>query len=265
MDDLVALPEGGRCYTRSRAVEVSDITRSGRIGLATLARYAQDIAADDAHELGVRGVWVARRVVLRLGVLPGYGNGLVLRTAVTGMGSRWVERRTSVAVEAIPGAGPGARSRGGGDAAPPGSVAEVAALWVHVDTRGRPVRIPPERLGPYAASVAARTVSSRLHHGAPPPDAVVRAWPLRSADFDTRGHVNNTAPWAAVDDEVDRVESPGVPVDGEIEYRAPIECGDVVELHRTWSADELWCWLVVADAVRVSARVGFRGSATPVV
>ena len=89
-----------------------------------------------------------------------------------------------------------------------------------------------------------------------PPDAKRRPWPLRVADFDIFGHVNNAVYWSAVEDELAGW------LDGrrigpcEIEFRAGIDPGDEPELLvDAGDGDVLSLWFMVGDEVRASARV----------
>ena len=90
---------------------------------------------------------------------------------------------------------------------------------------------------------------------APTPDAKRRPWPLRTADFDIFGHVNNAIYWSAVEDELAGW------LDGrrighcEMEFRAGIDPGDEPELLVDGGAgDLLSLWFMVGDEVRASAR-----------
>ena len=54
---------------------------SGRVRLDALARYLQDVAADDVDDAGVEGAWVMRRMAFRAG-MSGQSVGLLLDAAV---------------------------------------------------------------------------------------------------------------------------------------------------------------------------------------
>lgn len=226
---MIPLPERGRRVAGTRTVRLGDAGLDGALRLDALARFLQDIAADDAHEVGLRAAtWVVRRTTLELHGRPSYGERIELTTFCGGLGSRWAERRTSVV-------GPSSRI-------------EASALWVHLDDDGRPAPLPPIFLEAYGEAAGGRTVSSRLSHGAPPDDGVERRpWPLRPTDFDVLGHVNNAVSWTVVEDDP--------PSSGRVtlEYRTPIEPDTAVEL--AVSADGRRRWLVSAAGVHVSAVV----------
>lgn len=238
-EEFVPLPEAGRRVTQRRRVRLSDVTGTGRLRLDALARYLQDIAGDDVDDAGLGGAWVLRRVVLALGRLPTFRDDVTLTTFCSGIGRRWAERRTTV--------------QSGGQAR-----VEAVALWVYVDTDGRPAPLQDWFLELYGEAAGDRRVSSRLHHRPPPSDGVeIRPWPLRATDIDVLDHVNNAASWSAVEDELGRRPPNGSLARAEIEYRAAVDLGDRVELHTLASPDQMACWLVIDGDVRTSARVTF--------
>ena len=234
--EFVACPPGGREIVRTRRVRLGDVTARGRVRLDSLARYLQDVAADDVDDAGVEGAWVMRRMALRIDRAPGWRDDVELRTFCSGTGSRWAERRTTVSC--------------GGKVA-----VEAVAVWVYLDDRGRPAPLQDWFFDLYGTAAGGRRVSGRLRHGSPPPEATRRPWPLRATDFDVLAHVNNAASWAAVEDELERVAPGRPPVTAEIEYRAPVDPGDSVELRTVAAAERIRCWLTSGDDVRTSAVV----------
>ncbi len=85
---------------------------------------------------------------------------------------------------------------------------------------------------------------------------MVRPWPLRSADFDTAGHVNNSIHWAAVEDVL-----PGLgwlPACAEIEYHRPILPGDEPLLVSEPGPDQLSVWLCSGGGPRRLASAVLR-------
>ena len=213
-----------REFTGTRTVRLGDAGLDGTLRLDALARFLQDIAADDAADVGLRDAsWVVRRTVLTLQGRPRYGERISLTTFCGGLGSRWAERRTDVV-------GPSSRI-------------EAASLWVYLDPSGRPSPLPLF-LEAYAETAAGRTVSSRLTLPGPPEGAgASEPWPLRPTDFDVLGHVNNAVSWTILEDD---------PVSwgtATLEYRTPIEPDTDVRLVR----DGARRWLVSAAGVHTAA------------
>jgi acyl-ACP thioesterase len=234
--EFVECPAGGRQVEGLRRVRLGDVATSGRLRLDALAAYLQDVAADDVDEVGIPGAWVLRRVVLGMGDLPRFRDDVRLVTFCSGTGSRWAERRTTVFV--------GERV-----------AVESVALWVYIDESGRPAPLEEWFRQFYAVAAGDRKVSGRLQHVPPPPDAERRPWSLRQADFDVLAHVNNAASWQAVEEEIARVASGRRIVGAEIEYRAPVDPGDQLDLVTMLTGTRLACWLACAQDVRVSAVV----------
>jgi acyl-ACP thioesterase len=235
--EFVPLPAQGRRFTHARRVRLGDVTASGRLRLDALARYLQDVAGDDVRDAGIHAPWVMRRLALKLGQLPRFNDDVELVTFCSGTGSRWAERRTTLTVD--------------------GRVAaEAVAIWVYVNPdTGAPAALEEWFFDLYGEASGSRKVSGRLRLPPPPPDAEVRAWPLRVSDFDVLAHVNNAAYWEAVEEELARSAVGARLVGAELEHKAAVEPGEVLEL-RTVAADgHLAVWLTSGDVVRTAARV----------
>lgn len=226
---------------RTRPVRLADVTPTGRLRLDALARYLQDVAADDVDDAGIEGAWVVRRTALRVGDLPTFREVIELDTFCSGTGGRVAERRTSVRLD--------------GDVR-----VEATAIWVHIDDAGRPAALKDWFWDLYGTAANGRRVSGRLRLPPPPDDASRRPWPTRHTDLDVLGHVNNSIAWAALEDEVARARASGDDriVAAEMEYRAPIDVDDVCELRVAPTGDGLACWVVVDDEVRTAVRAVLR-------
>ena len=230
MIEFVPLGDRGRRYTSQVIVRLSDANPTGALRLDGVARFLQDVATEDWEDTGIVSdyVWVVRRAVVRRarGQWPQMNQRLELTTWCSGVGAAWAERRTDIT------------SLGE-------VVLEAAVLWVPVDVTGHPVRIQPQFLDVYGESVQGRRVSGRVALRTPPPDASSTPWPLRRADLDVVGHVNNAAVWQAVSEVVD------VPVrEVEVIHHGPVESGHEVRL--VHAPGEMW--LLVDDQVRVAAQ-----------
>jgi acyl-ACP thioesterase len=233
-DSELSSPGDGRLFSGAASVHLSDVLPSGRARLDTVARWLQDVAADDMRDAGVqrRASWVVRRCALRVHRLPRFGDDIELQTWCSGSGHAWAERRTTVASDGH-------------------LLVDATALWVSLDPRtGRPQQIT-EPFFTIWGTQSRRRVGSRLLHRRQPEGDDRRPFPLRASDFDVLGHVNNAVAWVAVEEAL-----AGRPVDHtEIEYRAPIDPGMDVRLQTVRENASLWCWLVDATGTTfVSAR-----------
>ncbi len=228
-EPLAPLPASGRTFSGERTVRLGDAGLDGGLRLDALARFLQDIAADDAFDAGLRDAsWVVRRTTIVIDGRPIYGDRISLTTFCGGLGSRWAERRTTVT-------GPTSRL-------------EASSLWVSLDrVSGRPVPLPERFLAAFGEASGGRTASSRLVLPGPHPGAVGSPWPLRPTDFDVLGHVNNAVAWSIVED--DPVVSGRV----DLEYRHPIEPG--TDMRLVASDDGTMRWLTSASGAHVAARI----------
>ncbi len=218
-------PAQGRVFTATRSVRSTDVTPAGLLRLDALARYLQQAAEDDVADAGWDGsyFWLVRRVALAIRGYPAHRERISLRTFCSATGPRWAERTTTV------------RAAGG-------DLIQSTAIWAAVSARdGRPVPLGESFHRVYGPSTAGRQVSARLSHPGVPGSAAGRSWPLRAADFDTAGHVNNAIHWAAVEDELAGLG--WLPGHAELEYHRPILPGAEPELVTSTGPGELRAWL----------------------
>jgi acyl-ACP thioesterase len=213
MDTRLPRPAGGRVFTGRRRIRLADMDASGRLRLDAIARFLQDLAIDDVQETGwgtPRHLWFVRRI--RVDVLaPFLEDRLVdLETWCSGVATIAAGRRWSLVGD-----------RGGR--------AEVDSVWIHLGPDGRPERIGD--FGVYGAAAAGRRVSARPELPDPPGDAERRRWPLRAADVDQHGHVNNAVYWQAVEEVLAaNGPDPRAPFGASLDYRDPLDLGDELEL-----------------------------------
>ncbi|HQT98957.1 MAG TPA: thioesterase [Acidimicrobiales bacterium] len=231
MDEIefVALSELGRRFDEEFTVRLGDVDPRGVLRLDGVARYLQDVATDDWQDTGVDSddIWVVRRTAIRLVAgahWPTYLQRMRLTTWCGGVGAAWAERRTNVYVNDE-------------------LLVESVALWVPTDRSGHPVRMRPSFFQVYGEAVKDRKVSGRVTIPALDESATHREWPLRRADLDIVGHVNNAALWQAVQETAsDDVRAVSVIHHGSIEW------GDDVTLASTPTR----AWLLVRGETRVS-------------
>lgn len=206
-------PDQGRVFTPpERDVRSTDATSAGRLRLDALARYLQEAAEDDLADADLRDrtVWLVRRFTLAIRGFPRLGERVSLATFCTAAGPRWAERTTTLT-------GPG------------GDLVQSAAIWVAVSrTDGRPAPLTENWHRVYGPATGGRTVSARLSLPAPPASLTGRPWPLRSTDFDTAGHVNNSVHWAAAEDAL--ATQDWLPSAAQLEYHRPILPGTQPDL-----------------------------------
>jgi acyl-ACP thioesterase len=211
-------------FTDVARAGLGDVAPSGRVRLDAIARWLQDAAFADLVDSGLPddGVWVVRRLRIRVERFPRFREAAEVDTWCSGTGSLWAERRSTVR---------------GAD----GGLIEAVALWVHLDPRGaRPRPMPDGFAAVYGPSAAGRRVRARLRHRAMPPDRAQRSpWVFRVADLDLADHVNNAVYWQVLEEDLAGAGVPE-PFDAEIEHRAPADVGEAAILrdgHMLWIAD----------------------------
>jgi acyl-ACP thioesterase len=229
--EFIALSDEGRRFSSQFSVRLGDADTHGTLRLDGVARMLQDVATDDWDDSGIDSsdTWVVRRTSIRVapgGRWPHYKEELTLTTWCGGIGAAWAERRTNITV---------------GDEL----VIETAALWVPIDPTGHPVRIRREFFEVYGDAVRGRKVSGRVPAPVVSPEARTRPWPLRRADLDVVGHVNNAAVWQAVTEVVTEPVSMVTVI-----HHGPVQSGHDVTLATAPGS----LWLVVDGVVQVSGE-----------
>jgi acyl-ACP thioesterase len=225
--EMVGPPPGGRVFKQMVRPGLADCAPSGRIRLDAVARWLQDVAYADVEEVGVArsAIWVVRRARIQVERFPRFGESFTVATYCSGLGRMWAERRTRIVPEGD-----------GGDAD-----VEAVALWVHLDPIAqRPSRLTQEELTAYGDAAAGRRVSARLRHRSPEAVQGSFPWIFRATECDLAGHINNTAYWQPLEEEL---LSRGDPerIDVEIEYRTPCQPGEKMVLcdgYRRWIVGE---------------------------
>jgi acyl-CoA thioesterase FadM len=164
---------------------------------AAVLRHAQDLAWQHSETLEYgrawyesRGVgWVVRNVDLLIDEPPRSNEAMTGTTALVGFRHVMARRRTRLF---------DSTSR---------VIADATIDWVMTDQNGRPVRFPTE-FEPFVAEVGATFTPEKIP-AEPDGDAtgVSVTVPLRVADFDPLGHVNNAA-WLEIAEEALHTVSP---------------------------------------------------------
>ena len=205
LTELVGEPATGRIFEQALMPGIADADGGGRVRLDAIARWLQDVAYADLLDAGFdeQGVWIVRRMRLRVGAFPRFGEPVTLRTFCSGLGRFSAERRTTV--------------RG------PASSVDAVALWIWIDEQGRPARVGERFAELYGESAGGRGATVRLRHPEPPTMLERSTWTFRAADVDIAGHVNNSHYWSVLEERLVGAE-PGA-IDAEIEHREPAQPG----------------------------------------
>jgi acyl-ACP thioesterase len=235
---LVERPAAGRVFLAQRRIRLSDMDPTGRLRLDAVARYLQDIATDDVEETGwgaPEHLWVIRSVHVE--VLEPFLRDRRVELAT------WCSGQAAVAA--------GRRWSLRGDA---GGRIEVDSVWIHLDARARPARLVD--FGVYADAAGGHRVSTKLQLADPPDEAPRVAWALRRSDADVLGHINNASYWQAVEEVTgDRGVDLTTPYRALLDFRAPVDLGDAVQLAVHGDGAALSLAFCVGESVRAASRV----------
>ncbi len=161
-------------------VRFDECAPSGAVRAAVYLRWAQDVAWIHSERLGFDRAWydarelawVVRGVQLVVLAPSGSGDVLSVSTRVTGYRRVWARRLTEVRT---------------GDAR---LVAAAFTDWVITDRRGLPTRVPAE-FGDRFAVPPGTFEPTRIHLAAPPADAALLPFRVRTQELDPYGHANN--------------------------------------------------------------------------
>jgi acyl-ACP thioesterase len=194
-----------------------------------MARWLQDLAYADVEQAGVadRAVWVVRRARMRVNRFPRFGEQFRLATFCSGLGRMWAERRSTIA-------------RVGDESEPD---VEAVSLWVHLDpVARRPTPLTDEEIAVYGDVAASRKVTARLRHPAPNGECGPgAAWIFRATERDLAGHINNSAYWQPLEEELLLAGAEPARIDVEMEFRSPAQPGQKLVLchgDRRWIVGE---------------------------
>lgn len=230
-------PAAGRVHRSRRRIRLSDRDPSGRLRLDAVMRFLQDAATDDVDETGwgaPEHLWVVRHARIDV-VEPVVEPGEVeLLTWCSGTAALAAGRRLSLQHERA------------------GRI-EVDSVWIHLGPDARPARI--EDFDVYAGSADGRTVSTRLDLPVPGAGADRRPWPLRLADLDVMGHVNNAAYWQAVEELLAGTGLAHTTLRARLDHRHPVDRDERLELAMTNDEAGVSIAFVVDGTARAVARV----------
>ncbi len=239
---LVDCPPDARRVVRNRKVRLGDVGSSGYLRLDALARYLQDVAADDVDEAGIEGAWVLRRTAVVVKASPKFSDEVEMATFCSGTGSRVAERRTTLSVAGIP-------------------FIEAVGLWVFIDRDGRPAELENRFFDVYGVSAQERKVRGRLRLPRPSSELVARPWITRASDFDVLGHMNNALAWVMIKDAQHRMVPKAQIASALLEYRVPIDPTTEIGVVSELNDDHLAVWITGGSETFVAARLDLNSPA----
>ncbi|CAN3130014.1 acyl-[acyl-carrier-protein] thioesterase [Mycobacterium sp. smrl_JER01] len=236
---LSPLPESGYVYRTAWRVATGDIGAALDLRLDSVARYIQEVGAEnlvDAGEAEEHPHWLVQRTVIDVIEPIGFPNEVTFSRWCSALSLRWCTMRVDLI---------------GSD----GGRIETEGFWIAMNAKTlTPQRATDTLLERFGTTTTEHRLKWRpwLQN----PDRVDRHAPfaLRRTDIDLFEHVTNTAYWHALH-EVMALE-PDVcspPYRAVIEYRKPIKYGEDVTIGWTRRGDAVHIALTVGDDVRAAA------------
>ena len=220
-----------RRFSAHRPIRLSDTDQLGRLRLDAVARYLQDVAADDVLDAGWapdEHIWVVRKTELDVTQPFLADTAVELETWCAGTGASAALRRTMLTGD-----------RGGR--------VEAEMTWIHLGPNLQPLRLGERFLSVYGESAAGRPAPTRFELPGPPVDANDVDWQVRATDIDRLRHVNNAAYWSPFEEVFG--QRLGEPYRATLEYRQPLDLGDELELRVAGES----MWFTVGGQVRAAA------------
>lgn len=218
-----------RQFSQTHIVRYDECNCHGLLTPAAFLRYMQDLAARDAEDaqLSGNGYWVIKKTVISFTVpvpihtplaLKTFGIGFTRITAQRGYEARLVGQETAQ------------------------PLISARTLWVYVDTRGRPTRLPEGTAQIWLPDGPQPQQPETPLPATPESQPATIASTVRFSDIDLMRHLNNAAAVEMLDNAAWQVcETDGVtpattrldPLDYEIDYLDSPLFGETLQI-QTW-------------------------------
>jgi len=237
---LRALPESGYVYRTSWPVTTSDIDEHLHLRLDSVARYIQEVGAQnlvDTGEAETHPHWIVNRTVIDVISPIELGSDINFSRWCSALSTRWCTMRVDLV-----------GSEGGR--------IETEGFWIAInkDTL-TPLRVSDTLIEKFASTTDEHRLKWRRWLADPlGADATVTPFALRRTDIDIFQHVTNAAYWHAIHEVMAaHRDIATAPYRAVVEYRRPIKFGEPVTLRSCHSDTEVRIALAVDDDVRAAA------------
>jgi len=232
-------------------VRGSDVAPDLTLRFDSVARILQDVATDDlaASSFGSTDpYWIVRRTIIDVLEPITWPGTVSLERWCSGLSTRWANMRVRIVeIPEVNAFNPAPRRAG---------VIETESFWINVNVSGFPARISDEGFRHLSAGAPeTRLRWKSMNPGAPAAHLGTgaiqeREHVIRATDFDPFGHVNNSAYWAVVEDELsDHLDIRTGPHRAVIEYLKPVTPNSRIMVRRIRVGDRLSLWLLVNGTV----------------
>lgn len=250
-------PTSAPHFSAAYRIRAADVDQELRLRFDSVARYLQDVANDNlaASTFGLSDpFWLVRRTVIDVLEPIEWPGTIHLERWCSALSTRWAQMR--VRMIATP-----ETDRINSDAHR-GGLIETESFWINVNDSGMPTRISDGGFEYLSSMTSEHRLRWKQFNDRTPPDSrngeivTDRPHTLRATDFDPLRHMNNSAYWAVLEDElIDHPDLKTVPHRAIIEYLRPITPGSKITVRRHRAGDELRLWMIVADQVTTTISV----------
>ena len=238
---LAVLPDAGYVYRSAWRVATGDIGGDLQLRLDSVARYIQEVGAEnlvDAGEAEEHPHWLVQRTVIDVIAPIEFPNEVAFSRWCSALSSRWCTMRVDLV---------------GSD----GGRIETEGFWIAINAKTlTPQRVTDTLIERFASTTTQHRLKWRPWLQNPGDLDQAMAFPLRRTDIDLFEHVTNTAYWHAIHEVMAMVpEVCTPPYRAVIEYRRPIKFGEdlTVRWGRVDDEPEVQIALTVGDDVRAAA------------
>lgn len=241
-EPLSDLPDSGYVFRTGWKLFTSDIDDQRRARLDAVARYIQEVGAEqliDAEYAEIHPHWIVQRTVIDVIEPLEWPNDITFRRWCSGISLRWCTMRVRL---------------DGSD----GGRIETEGFWINMN---KDTLTPSLMAEDFFNRLATTTENHRLkwHPWLPgPAERAGTATPfaLRYTDSDHFDHVNNTVYWHGVHEVLAHApDLSAPPYRAVVEYRKPIELDESVTIYSVRRNDLLHIWFCVGADVRAAALV----------
>lgn len=236
---LSPLPPTGYVYTTSWPVATGDIDGDLHLRLDGVARYIQEVGAEnlvDAGEAEDHPHWLVQRTVIDVIEPIEWPNEISFSRWCSALSSRWCTMRVDLV---------------GSD----GGRIETEGFWIAINSKTlTPQRVSDSLIARFASTTDEHRLKWRPWLQNPDEVDDVAAFPLRRTDIDIFEHVTNTAYWHAIHEVMAHAgDVCRAPYRAVVEYRRPIRYGEDVSIGWALRDDDVRIALTVGDDVRAAA------------
>jgi acyl-ACP thioesterase len=242
MAPLRHLPDHGYVYPTGWRMMTSDIDRHQQLRLDGVARYIQEVGAEQLIDAGFGDIhphWIVQRTVIDVLTPMTWPSAITFHRWCSAISSRWCTMRVRL------------DSPGGGRI-------ETEGFWINMNKETLTPSLMDDR---FFNKLATTTDDHRLKWrawlpGPVPSDTQVLPFALRDTDIDIFNHVTNTAYWHGIHEITARhPDIASAPYRAVVEYRKPIALGDNLIIRHRVDGNQVRCWFCVDDDVHAAGLV----------